>query len=325
MEYRKLISFGKSSFVVSLPKAWINKQNLKKGDTIYFEEKDNELILNSKETKVEKEEKEIVINISGKDIFQIRREINSAYTLNYKTIILKGEGLKSKIKEIQEAIQSLIALEVMEQTSTSIIAKDFLDMDTISIEELIRKMDLITRTMLTESISTFTEDQYENINNRDKDVNRLFFLIRRIAVYGLNNPTRAFKNFKLDPVDLTAVMFASFYLEGIADEVRRVARYMRLIKISRPQQERFEKIFQNTRDLYLGTMKAFYAKDTTEALRLSNKKKELMTELDPFYQKNSSAEYMPHAVDRLRRLISYVHHLGQLVYQEYNHSKIVKN
>ena len=30
MDFRKLISFGKNSFVVSMPKAWVNKFNLKK-------------------------------------------------------------------------------------------------------------------------------------------------------------------------------------------------------------------------------------------------------------------------------------------------------
>ena len=32
MGYRKLIGFGDSSFVVSLPKDWVNKHGLKKGD-----------------------------------------------------------------------------------------------------------------------------------------------------------------------------------------------------------------------------------------------------------------------------------------------------
>ena len=49
MEYRKLISFGKSSFVVSLPKSWIKQNKLKKGDLIHFEDEGNNLVIKKKE------------------------------------------------------------------------------------------------------------------------------------------------------------------------------------------------------------------------------------------------------------------------------------
>ena len=45
MEFRKLISFGKSSYVVSLPKAWVVQQKLKKGDLIAVDEAGPKLIL----------------------------------------------------------------------------------------------------------------------------------------------------------------------------------------------------------------------------------------------------------------------------------------
>ena len=45
MEYRKLMAFGNSSFIVSVPKAWVEKNRLKKGDVLMVEQKPNELIL----------------------------------------------------------------------------------------------------------------------------------------------------------------------------------------------------------------------------------------------------------------------------------------
>ena len=42
MEFRKLISFGKTSFVMSLPKGWVVKNKLKKGDLIALEEREDE-------------------------------------------------------------------------------------------------------------------------------------------------------------------------------------------------------------------------------------------------------------------------------------------
>ena len=69
MDYRKLIKFGESSHVISLPASWIRKNNLKKGDHIYFEENgNNELVITAEIKKFEPEQQEITIDIDGKDL-----------------------------------------------------------------------------------------------------------------------------------------------------------------------------------------------------------------------------------------------------------------
>ena len=55
VEFRKLISFGKTSFVMSIPKAWVTKNNLKKGDLIVLQEKENNLLLSPEANAHEKE------------------------------------------------------------------------------------------------------------------------------------------------------------------------------------------------------------------------------------------------------------------------------
>ncbi|MBS3139253.1 phosphate uptake regulator PhoU, partial [Candidatus Woesearchaeota archaeon] len=177
MEYRKLISFGKSSFVISLPKTWVNGNKLKKGDTVFLDERNADLLLSPKEVNLEEEQKEITIEVDGKPVRRIQREIITAYVMHYKTIILVGNEIKDKAKDLQEFIQNLVALEIMEQTSRKIVAKDFLNMNDLSTDNIIRKMDIVTRAMLEDCKNMFTDDVYENINHRDNDVNRLRFLM----------------------------------------------------------------------------------------------------------------------------------------------------
>ena len=196
MEYRKLISFGKSSFVISLPKAWIRKNKIEKGDLVYLEESGPNLLLSSKENAgKENEEKETVINVDGKTKEWIAREVCSAYILNFRKITFKGKEIRGKVRELQGIIQNLMALEVMEQSTDYIVAKDFLNMDKVSPNELIRKMDVVTRTMIKEARAIFKEENYDNLNERDKDVNRLYFLLYRSVLYNLENPMKAMKNF----------------------------------------------------------------------------------------------------------------------------------
>jgi len=138
MEYRKLIAFGKSSYVISLPKAWIRQQKMKKGDLIYLEERENSLLLSSK-IQGSPEPKKITISVDNKKIPQIRREVNAAYIENYREIALVGKQLKQQSAELLDMARSLIALEVLEITTEKIVTKDFLDMDKVSIKELIKK------------------------------------------------------------------------------------------------------------------------------------------------------------------------------------------
>ena len=68
MEFRKLIGFGKSSFVVSIPKGWTQRNKLNKGDIVYLHEEENALVLSAKEKRFVKEPKRITIRTDGKTI-----------------------------------------------------------------------------------------------------------------------------------------------------------------------------------------------------------------------------------------------------------------
>ena len=70
MEFRKLIKFGKSSFVISLPKKWLEKNKLKKGDLLYVSENENGLSLTSKDN----EKKEFKVNDSERKVLQVSRQ-----------------------------------------------------------------------------------------------------------------------------------------------------------------------------------------------------------------------------------------------------------
>ncbi len=314
MEYRKLISFGKSSFVISLPKSWIVQNKVKKGDLIYLEENGPNLLLSRSESVKNNEEKKITINVDGKSLLLITREVNSAYILNNRIITLKGKEIKNNIKELQSVIQNLIALEIMEQSSDSITAKDFLNMKKVSVDELIRKMDVVTKTMLNECKDIFIEDNYKNTNERDKDVNRLYFLLYRIVLYNIENPMNALKEFKLTSIDFLKYLYVGFYIEGIADEARRTARFLRLLKISSADKDKLVGILSEIIQQYFDTMKFIYNKDSENVLKLSELKKIFNDKLDELEKSNPEIKYYCTIIHRIRRMISYIHGLGRVSY-----------
>jgi len=316
MEYRKLISFGKSSFVVSLPKTWVVQNKLKKGDLIYFDEKDNNLFLSFTENKHD-EEKKKTIDVDGKEFFQIKRELNAAYIENYREIVFKGKEIKDKSKEILEYVRELIALEVLEIDSTKIVTKDFLDMDHVSVQDLVKKMDIIIRSMLKDCSLTFQENNAENLNLRDKDVNRLSYLLYRAIRFGIENPSKMLKKFGISPIDLLNYYWLTFHLEAIADEAKRVARTMNKITISKDKQQEFEQLLRQAEDLYVEIIKAYYKNDRDRGLLLSNKKHILVRTANTFLEKNPAKNNgeLGYMIDRYRRMVSAIHEISRLTYQ----------
>lgn len=314
MEYRKLISFGKSSFVVSLPKPWINKQKLKKGDVIYFDESKNNLILSPKERE-NKENKEITISVNKKSIRQIQREIISAYIRNFRTIYLTGDEVKNKAKEIQDIVQNLVALEVMEQTTKRIVAKDFLNMQDTDLMQLIRKMDIIVRAMLDDCKLMFKEDVYDSIYHRDNDVNKLSFLIYRTIRYGMEYSSSAFIKNKFTQNELLSFWWITYNLEAIGDNAKRIARDIKNIKEQKAIKDDFLKLFNSMENNYLEMMKSFYKKDPSLAHQIHDRKQGCVKENEIFYNKHRSIIGIAFLVNQLKSFANNTHNIGRSIYQ----------
>ena len=317
MEYRKLIAFGKSSYVISLPKSWVIQSSLKKGDLISLEENGPMLVLSKKDKETSKKEAK-TISVDDKTRYALGREVHSAYIRNHHDIILRGTQLRTKVRDIQGVVQSLIALEVMEQTPDSFVAKDFLDMDTVSIEELLRKMDLVTRTMMKESVVMFKDEAvYESLKERDGDVNRLYFLLYRTAIYNLENPIKAMKNLKMTAMDVLRSFFIAFYVEAIADEVRRSARCAVGLKLSKKQQQLIEKFLEEMYTYYVDVMKTAYSCDVKKSLELSDVKVKFDEKLELLDKEADKTPGLYKVLSRLERMSSSVHNLGRVIYTLY--------
>jgi phosphate uptake regulator len=318
MEYRKIISFGKSSYIISLPKAWVKQQKLEKGDLVGIDEEGPRLIVNAKpDSEKESIEEETIIEVNGKNNAYLAKKTFTAYVRNHHKITFRGSEIKNKVKDIQRITQSLIALEIMEQTQDTIVARDFLDMNTVIIKELVRKMDIVTRTMMTEAKINLSEEDYENLNNRDKDVNRLYFLLYRVVLFSIQNPMKAMKNQKMDIIQLIKTHSVGFYIEKVADEAKRTARFSKKIKAKKEIINKFNTILEEIQNYYVQTMKAVYNKDQELALELSEKGSKLGNKISMFENEVENFNEWSKIICRVKRQAVMIRKLGQAVYTLY--------
>ncbi len=225
MHIRRLVKAGQASHTISLPKEWLEKNNLSKGSTLYIHEKSaKELIITPSLAGQDPPGKSVTINVEGKQLDTIQREISAAYVNNAGTIELIGQGITQHAKDIRRMLHDFVALEISEQTSTRISAKDLLNLKEISVDKSIKRMDLIARTMLQDCKSTaLGNDLSESVMLRDYDINRLYFLLTRLLKSALASPEMA-SMLELEPAKVLGKWMLVRYIEEFADTVKALCK-----------------------------------------------------------------------------------------------------
>jgi phosphate uptake regulator len=146
---RKIMSLGKSSLVISLPKEWMQLNDLKKGDTISFNiQKDRSLVIYPSSLK-RSEEKTITLNIqSNEEEILITQKILGAYLNGYTAITLASEGIFTVPQT--RAIRNMagrLYMRVMEADAKCVNIQSLMDESKASLEQAIQRMHLISRSM----------------------------------------------------------------------------------------------------------------------------------------------------------------------------------
>jgi phosphate uptake regulator len=261
MEFRKLIAFGKGSFIISLPKKWTEKHNLTKGHLIGVEETSDGLIISAKTSDTKAKKKSITIPAENKSIPLLTSEIISAYLGNADTIEVLSNDLQKNALTIKNTLRNLAGMEVMEQTATKLVAKYLIDKKEISIPLIIRRMDNITRAMAQDVLQFFDKKQdVENIAQRDTDVNRLHFLAYREIRAAIIDPRLA-NSLQMSQLDLHTSKHIVQRIERIADCQKEIARSVDQINLQKKSLDRLKSLYGSINGHYSNVMKSYYTKD----------------------------------------------------------------
>lgn len=293
IDVRKLISFGKGSYIISMPKPWVEKNNLKKGDLISISDDGFELVLSASQQEKKLDAREIDIEAKNKDIEFLKVEIVSSYLNGYDTINILFENGTKEIPKIKDIIRNLSGLEIMEQTSTRIVAKNLININEISIHNIIRRMDIITRAMMEDSIlSCRGQCNYDSIHGRDIDVNRLYFLSYRVIKNAIKNP-RIAKSLGIAPWQLHSDHLIILRLEKIADRQKRIARYLCTNNLDRAALAELAGIYTDVSESYNEVMKSYYNNDKQAAIKIEITNRNRTAACDRFLEKYTNSHAGP--------------------------------
>jgi phosphate uptake regulator len=220
---RKAIEMGEGTILVSLPKDWVRKNGVKKGDTLSVEElSGGKLIIRPFEAG-EEEPKQITIDYPRDELSQVTNDVTGAYLLGYDVIKVVGSGVISREDRagIKATIGRLVGLEIMDEDSKRITMQFLLEPTAIIPERIVLRMSGLLDGMLKDTAEGLTKGDPKLlalVGERDDEVDRLYFLLVRATRAAIVRPEVA-ERYHLSPVDLLDYRVVASFLESIGDAI----------------------------------------------------------------------------------------------------------
>lgn len=220
MEQRKIIKFGNSSHVITLPQEWLENNSLQKGDLLNVVKKEKSLFLSTEDAT--ESVKKAQISIDNKQLKLFNKELLSYYLKNYKIIEIIGENVLDRLEEIKRFKEKISSVEITEMTKTKVVLRDLTSPSELKLENLIGEIVDMEKLFFDEICGTSINEKYSFLIELDSNINKLAFLAQKSINYNL-----------VSLADSEKVCGAIHYwrivsnLEEIGDILKRVARYLK--------------------------------------------------------------------------------------------------
>ncbi len=223
METRKVQRTGKSTFIVSLPKAWAVKNDISAGSLIYINQSDNGSLVLSPDRS--ERDLNIRLDIGSKVGDPLIRDIIGCYISGYRGIEVTSPSMTAAQKrDIHQIVQKLIGPEILEETVNKVQIQDLINPEELHSEKALRRIRTIVRSMIQDSIKALVNNDKglaADVIQRDDDVDRLYLLISRQFTEILRRGS--VKQETLNPLTAFSYTRAAMNLESIADHATRIA------------------------------------------------------------------------------------------------------
>ncbi|HZX12456.1 MAG TPA: hypothetical protein VFE88_03285 [Candidatus Nanoarchaeia archaeon] len=309
MLYRKLIKFGDSSFVVSLPKEWVTRNAFKKGDLVGMEFGANSALYLLPKTNPEKPQQEITINLDEvHHLENLKTFVISAYLKNYDVIYIIGKDLPANASKIRMILQKLATVEIVEQTSKKITARVFLDPKSLSVNTLIRRLEIMAASMIEDAKESVIEGhKKEYAFQKEGDITRLTFLILKILRKSLTDADVAM-SLKLEPLQILQWWNVTLWLEEVADQAKRICRYLDEDELQNKKE--ISKLLDDAYTHFRETMKAHHTNNKVEAVNSLQTTIRIMEESRKYLSKDAAQlDFL--VMDKIRKIVCHTGNIAK--------------
>ncbi len=285
---RKIISLGRSSLVVSLPKHWVKLNELKQGDVVSLAVQRDRSLAIFPSVKKKKGNEEIVLHVDADEkVTVIARRIIGSYLNGYTRIKVLSDEIFSvrQRKEIRNIVRMLY-MRVMEADSKSMSIQTLIDETKASLELAIQRMHLICHSMCRDILDSLKRRDVilaKSVFSLDDDVDHFSFFLLRLLRDAARDSILA-NQLDIDPLDCMDYQTLVYRVEHAADHATNIARQLIILDGSRLKipDELLALLFSagtEAVDLYSKALAAFFSKNVVDSVAIMDQEKKI-EELD---------------------------------------------
>jgi phosphate uptake regulator len=270
MEQRKIMSLGRSSLVVSLPKYWVELNELKSGDVVSIAMNRDRSLVVFPSARKEREPAKITLHVeSEKDISFIIRGIIACYLNGYSQIRLVSDKFFTvpQQKAIRRIVQMLY-MRIMEADTKEMQIATLIDESKASIETGINRMYKISSSMCRDAfqaLRSLDAELAKSVYTIDDEVDHFSFFLLRLVRRAAVDPTLA-NQLSVEPIDCLDYQTLIHRIEQVSDQAANVAKHIIMMKggnkeVSKPLLEKMYAAGCDAVALYDNAVNALFAKD----------------------------------------------------------------
>ena len=327
-ETRKLQFTGGSTYIISLPKRWVDQNQLRKGSVIKLREDEGGLLsIIPSGTAVQQRSEEALIKVSGEDAPDaVIRKTVSAYLVGYNIIHIKGESQKQlstkqslKIKIFSRNM--LVGTEIVTDTPQELTLQVLLSYP--ELQSALRRMSIITASMQRDAIKSLRGLDYQQAKEvavTDNEVDRFNLYIIRQLKTAIQNP-RIIKEIGLQNArDCLGYRLVTKSVERTADHAASIADNVLLIKnkLDPGTNEKLEQMSNLAVSMFETAIEALFRQDYALAESIIEKTKKIASmekEAVDASQKIivEDAPYLRLIIESIRRTAEYASDIAEVV------------
>ena len=272
-EIRRIQKTGGSTYIVSLPKKWIQDAGLKRGDQVALRVTGDGTLTVDPQMPREADKLVKVVEVdSSTDPKALLRQLIGTYVTGYDVVEVRSKGrIPGDLRKVvQDFARRVIGPEVVEESSGLVVLQDVADHADLDMRKVVRRMHLMARSMLEESISSVKNldaGMAEEVIARDDEVDRLYWFVEKQHAMTRRNISFAAK-MNTSWLESDSMLATARALERIADHATRIAHGLKLLGGSRVEADTMrslESLGAEAVSILDGSIDALFRRDSSRA------------------------------------------------------------
>lgn len=318
MEIRRIQKTGGSSFTLTLPKQWVESQQLKEQDQVIIAVRPTGSLTVGSIANSQRQMKKLLA-IGSLHANEVKRELIALYILGYEEVELTTKTITKEDRvQIRKTLEMLLGFEIVEESSKYITIRNILSLDKISFEQTIEKMFIMTQSMVEEAVTAFVEkntDLAHDIIERDFEIDKLYLMALRQSHSLLQEITFEEQiGYSFEQAHYYEMI--AIQLERIADHAVKIAQ-TNLTK-TRQLSANFNQLLQQTANKIIraleATARCAQTIDKAKAHRVLDSLDRIGKDTDKLYQATASSGYAEAIIvnDSLVRIQGYLENIAEI-------------